>query len=223
MRSMLRVVCLCVGAVASLSAAPAHAQVEQPPVPPVPGSALEPGRNYADELSGPGDQKVLRINTTAPFSLVQVTITRTNAECEIWARLVDIDGTTLGRSFVFGNATGTVTALATTAGPLILLIDDGPFVDCGGAEFRFTVAIEGFDPSAAGTSDAPAASVAQRTRNVMACMSWSSRAETLSLTVSRITRQVRTARGGSRTRLSRRLTQARRSYNQALASKNRYC
>jgi hypothetical protein len=224
-RSMRRLMSLCIGIAATLAAtAPAHAQIEQPTAPPLPERAIETGRSY-EERSEAGVQNVMRIDTTAPFSLVQATITRTNARCEVWGRLIDVDGTTLGRAFVFGNASGTITGLVATAGPVVLVVDDGPYVSCGGATYTVTVQVTGVDPTpeAGSQSTGPTSTIAQRSPNVTACLCWANRAEQLSTKIRRLNRQLSSSRGSTRRRLERRRIGLRRSYTSARAQARRWC
>jgi hypothetical protein len=162
-------------------------------------------------------QFIGRIDTPSEFNLVQIRISHTNATCEVWASLVDLDGTELGRTYVSGSGENTLTGLAAAAGPLFVIVDDGPFARCAGAAYRLVPSIKEFAPrtfSAPGESAPSAANDAGLKANI-ACYGWSKRVEQLGIKLRRTTEALKHARGSARKRLRRKRAHLRTLYRGA--------
>jgi hypothetical protein len=108
-----------------LVATPAAAQDSDAGASPGTATPLTPDRSAHDVLASPGDIDVFRVDVAAELSVIRATITRTGLRCEVWARLLDVDGIELGRVFVDSSASEVLSALAPTAGPLLGTIVGG--------------------------------------------------------------------------------------------------
>lgn len=204
-----------------VGASPALAQEDF--TPPVPERALEPARTYTDSLERAGEAKVFRFDTTAPISVVQVVVKRTNTECELWGSLVDIDGTTLARGFLFPGATGTLTAIVATVGPVIVVLSDGPYASCAGATFEVTASVSSIDFTQPATSSASASIVAQMPADIFKCVCWSNRAEQLSTKIRRVRDRRDQSSGTARRRYQERLKSLLKNYVSATKQVKRLC
>jgi hypothetical protein len=158
------------------------------------------------------------------FSLVRVSVTHTNARCEVWATLVDLDGTTLGRAYVVGRQATTVTGLAAAAGPIFVLVDSGPFAACAGAQYRLELTVTPFPTSSpAEPSEGTPTGTASAGTDPLRCYAWSKRAEQLSIKLRRTLESFRHARGSRRRTLQRKLTSLRQAYPSAKAKAAAAC
>jgi hypothetical protein len=159
------------------------------------------GEPRSGTLSTRDEEEILRVSTQAPFSLVQVRITHTDRTCEIWATLVDIDGTSLGRTFVLGSRENPLTGLAAAAGPIFVVLDDGPYARCAGAAYRLVAEVAVFPSStftsATGETDPGAPSASGSTAGLVAsvpCGGWCDRVEQLTTKIRRTRYAMRRAR-----------------------------
>jgi hypothetical protein len=166
-----------------------------------------------------------RVDTPSEFNLVQIRISHTNSRCEVWASLVDLDGTELGRTYVRGSGENTVTGLAAAAGPIFVIVDNGPFAQCAGAEYRLVPTVKDFAPATFSPSDAGAPSAANDAgvKGNIACYGWSKRAEQLGIKLRRTAEALKHARGNARMRLRRKLVTLRRVYDKARKSARAAC
>src|SRR4051812_15845942 len=153
MGTWLRVAATAAVALALIPTGASRAQARVPAPDPGDGPATALGplkldEAYSGAIDTVGDRDALRFDAPPGLSLVQVRVTHTNALCEVWATLVDIDGTMLGRSYAMGRTQNTVTGLAGAAGPLYVLIDDGPFARCAGATYTIVPTVRPFGAAA---------------------------------------------------------------------------
>ena len=180
---------------------------------------------YTGSLHARDERFTGRVDTPSEFNLVQVRISHTNSRCEVWASLVDLDGTQLGRTFVRGSGENTVTGLAAAAGPIFVIVDDGPFAHCSGAAYRLVPTVKDFAPATFSPSDAGAPSAANDAglKANIACYGWSKRVEQLGIKLRRTAEALKHAHGSSRRRLQRKLATLRRLYDNARKSAQAAC
>ena len=146
----------------------------------------------------------------------------------MWARLLDVDGIELGRVFVDELGTEVLSALAPTAGPYFVAVDNGPYARCSGAGYRIDLAIMSV-PSA--NASPPPLDPGQQGRaaqssdvaDVLLCDAYSKRVDRLTTVVRRDRHELAGASGSRRARLTRKLKRDRGSLRGARAKATRYC
>jgi hypothetical protein len=205
-----------------LAAAPAAAQAPAP----APGlydtsaRALPMGGAQTGTLEDVGERDIFKVEVATALTVLRIDVAHTNATCEVWVRLVDLDGTELGRAAIPRGSKAAVTALVGAAGPIFLVVDDGPFVDCADADYRVAGSLAPIDVSLAGAQRQGSSVDAG---NTVLCVCYSSRAEQLSIKVAR-TRSALTAAGRRRrATLKRKLAKLRRDYRTASRLAQRHC
>ena len=184
---------------------------------------LELGRPYTGTLHSAGEQAIGRIDATAEFSLVQLRITHTNETCDVWARLVDFDGTTLGRAYVVGARENTVTGLAAAAGPIFVVIDNGPIAHCSGAAYRLVASTSGFQAATPPPTPAQSAVESAAPSSPVLCYAWSKRAEQLGIKLRRTQEVLPRSSHRQASRLRKKLASVSRQYSVAHGFVLKYC
>jgi hypothetical protein len=214
--------------VMALVATPAGAQESDAGASAPSARPLTPDRSVHDVLNSPADLDVFRVDVAAELSVIRATITRTGNRCEVWARLLDVDGIELGRVFVDDSGTEVLSALAPTAGPYFVAVDNGPYARCSGAGYRIDLAITSV-PSAnasqppAGPGQQGRAAQSSDVAAVLLCDAYSKRVDRLTTVVRRDRHELAGASGSRRARLTRKLKRDRGSLRGARAKATRYC
>jgi hypothetical protein len=213
----------------ALVATPAAAQDGDAGASPESARTLTADRPEHDVLNSPADVDVFRFDVAAELSVIQATITRTGTRCEVWARLLDVDGIELGRVFVDGSGSEVVSALAPTAGPYFVAVDNGPYARCSGAGYQVELAVVILPsanitqpPAGAGPRGRAAAS-SPDVATVLLCDAYSKRVDRLTTVVRRDRHELAGASGSRRARLTRKLRRDRGSLRGARAKSTRYC
>jgi hypothetical protein len=215
--------------VVALVATPAAAQDSDAGASPDSAKTLTTDRPEHDVLASPTDVDVFRFDVAAELSVVRATITRTGNRCEVWARLLDVDGIELGRVFVDGSGSEVLSALAPTAGPYFVAVDNGPYARCSGAGYRVELAVvilpsaNPSQPPAAPGQRGRAAASSPDVATVLLCDAYSKRVDRLTTVVRRDRHGRARASGRHRARLTRKLRRDRRSLRGARAKATRYC
>jgi len=215
--------------VVALVATPAGAQDSDAGASPASARPLTPDRSAHDVLDSPADLDVFRVDVAAELSVIQATITRTGNRCEVWARLLDVDGIELGRVFVDGSRTEVLSALAPTAGPYFVAVDNGPYARCSGAGYRIDLALVSLPSANAGQPPAGpgqqgrAAQSSSDVATVLLCDAYSKRVDRLTTVVRRDRHELAGASGSRRARLTHKLKRDRGSLRGARAKATRYC
>jgi hypothetical protein len=215
--------------VVALVATPAGAQDGDAGASPASARPLTPDRSVHDVLDSAADLDVFRVDVAAELSVIRATITRTGHRCEVWARLLDVDGIELGRVFVDGSATEVLSALAPTAGPYFVAVDNGPYARCSGAGYRIDLAVVSLPSANAGQPPAGpgqqgrAAQSSSDVATVLLCDAYSKRVDRLTTVVRRDRHELAGASGSRRARLTRKLKRDRGSLRGARAKATRYC
>ena len=209
-----------------LVATPAAAQDSDAGASPGTATPLTPDRPAHDVLASPSDVDVFRVDVAAELSVIRATITRTGLRCEVWARLLDVDGIELGRVFVDSSASEVLSALAPTAGPYFVAVDNGPYARCSGAGYRVDLAVlplpsAGSSPPPVGPGRAAGSSLDVAT--VLLCDAYSKRVDRLTTVVRRDRHELAGTSGGRRARLTRKLARDRRSLRGARGKATHYC
>lgn len=229
MRARISMVASALLASAALVATPAGAQDGDAGASPDSATPLTPDRSVHDVLDSPADLDVFRVDVAAELSVIRARITRTGNRCEVWARLLDVDGIELGRVFVDGSGTEVLSALAPTAGPYFVAVDNGPYASCSGAGYRVDLAVVSLpsanssQPPAGPGQQGQAAASSSDVATVLLCDAYSKRVDRLTTVVRRDRHELAGASGSRRARLTGKLKRDRGSLREARAKSTRYC
>jgi len=227
-----KIVVLTVAAVmgVAMSAARVDAQQADAGGSPTTAQPLTTDQPAQDALDSPSDVDVFRVDVVGELTIVRVTIARTNDRCEVWGRLLDVDGVELGRVFVAAGATEYLSALAPTAGPYFLVIDKGPYADCSGARYRVELALVALPtPTSTPQPASPSGQQGQEAAStgdiadLLLCVAYSKRVDRLTTIVRRDRHERIHASGKRRSRLTRKLRHDRGKLRGARARANHYC
>jgi hypothetical protein len=185
---------------------------------------VEPSQQYLGAIEEPSDVDMFNLRLPAGSTSIGVDVTHTNDACEIWAILVDRQGTQTQEVFVPRTGTARLQTIASVQAPYYVQISTGPLRTCAGATYSLELFLEPFPlPALFSANRAVRARAVQLVRDELACFAACSRAADLGKRRwALISRHHRTS-GAKHRRVERRLRGVTRRYRKVLRLQGRVC
>jgi hypothetical protein len=204
---------------------PAAASASEPPDPGdtvLTASPLTAGAAETGVLATPDDADWYRVDAPGPATAIQVSVRRLNAGCEVWARLISLDGLIFDQVDAARAETRSLTTVTPSGGPYFIALDHGPTATCGGGRYSVGVTVADAAPSLRSLTS-PRAAKGLSHPNWYVCQQSTGMANSQAVRINRTTRALRRAHGRTRKRLLRSLRGARRQYRTARRAQRLWC
>lgn len=214
-----------VAVAACLLALPASAVAREIPDPGdtvLTASQVVSGATASGVLSAPDDADWYRVDVARPLTAIQVSVRQLNADCEVWARLVSLDGLIFDQVNAARDQSRSLTTVTPSGGPYFIALDHGPTATCGGATYSISVTLADAAPSLRAFTSPKAAKGLARP-NWYLCQESTGRANSQAVRIARTRRALRHARGRTRKRLLRSARRARLEYRKARRAQRLWC
>jgi hypothetical protein len=204
---------------------PASAVASEPPDPGatvLTASPLASDGSATGVLATPDDADWYRVDVARALTAIQVSVRQLNADCEVWARLVSLDGLIFDQVNATRDEERSLTTVTPSGGPYFIALDHGPTATCGGATYSIGVTLADAAPSLRAFTSPRVAKGLTRP-NWYLCQESTGRANSQAVRIDRTRRALRHAHGSTRKRLLRSLRRARREYRKARGAQRHWC
>ena len=185
---------------------------------------VEAGKLVSGIIDVSGDVDVFRVELATAPAMLDVAVAHTDSTCEIWATLLDSQGTELGTIFVPRDGVLSLNSIALVAGTYYVAISTGPYVSCSGATYTLELSLRPL-PDTGLTSPDPdeVRLTALRWGSALACSTACEKVSRLGILRRRLQRRYNLAGGATKRRLGSRLAEVTRIYRAAKWEAERAC
>jgi hypothetical protein len=185
---------------------------------------LEAGKLVSGIIDVSGDVDVFRVELASAPAMLDVAVAHTDSTCEIWATLLDSQGTELGTIFVPREGALSLNFLALVAGTYYVAISTGEYVQCSGAKYTLRLAVVDLPEEGLTSGDPDEVEfAAKRWGTTVACAQAKANAARLGILRRKLQRRYNLATGATKRRLRRRLVEVTKDYYAAKAEAEQIC
>ncbi|HEX6584854.1 MAG TPA: hypothetical protein VF056_14740 [Thermoleophilaceae bacterium] len=185
---------------------------------------IEAGKLVSGIIDLSGDVDVFRVKLASAPAMLDVAVAHTDSTCEIWATLLDSEGSELRTIFVPREGALSLNSIALVAGTYYVAISTGPYVSCSGAKYTLELSLRPLSETGLTNPDPTEMGLTALTwGNAIACSAAREKASRLGIQRRKLQRRYNLAGGATKRRLSRRLAEVTRSYRAAKWEAERAC
>jgi hypothetical protein len=182
------------------------------------------GVTYAGTIDDPTDVDMFKVVLPANPTSVAVKVAHTNDECEIWAQLVDEQGTQSQTTFVPRKRPMTLSTSVLAGGPFYVVVTTGPFRTCSGSTYSLELSVLPL-PLDELTSGDPGVvrRAASSVGEILRCNAAQAKVRRLSVIRRKLIHRLHESHGSARRRLLKRLRKVNRAFRRARRHQNKVC
>lgn len=185
---------------------------------------IEPGELISGVIDVSGDVDMFSIELASAPAMLDLAVAHTDSKCEIWATLLDSQGTELQTIFVPREGALSLNSLALLAGTYYVAISTGKYVDCSGANYTVRLTLVDLPEEGLTSGDPDEMRLtARRWGSAISCSQAEEKVARLGVRRRNLIRRVRLSQGVTKRRLERRLAEVSRLYYSAKAAATREC